>query len=84
MTNQLPPTDAAITVDLAGLPGAAVRQVKSLVEEARRKQSQAATPGGDRPPLLGRFAHLGISLTKDDIDQAQREAWAGFPESARS
>ena len=79
MTNQLTPTDAPATVDLAGLPEAVVRQVKHLVEEARQEQSRAATPVGERPPLLGRFAHLGITLTKGDIDQAQREAWAGLP-----
>ena len=79
MTNQFTTTDASTTLDLAGLPEAVVRVVKHLVEEARQGQSQAATRGGERPPLLGRFAHLGISLTKEDIDQAQRDAWAGFP-----
>ena len=77
MTNQLTPTDT--TVDLAGLPEAVVRQVKRLVEEARQKQSGAATPVGERPPLLGRFAHFGIAFPVEELDQARREAWAGFP-----
>ena len=76
-------TDAPTTVDLAGLPESVVRQVRHLVEEARQKQARTPPPSGDeageRLPLLGRFAHLGISLTKDDLDQARREAWAGFP-----
>ena len=79
MSNQLPHTDASTTVDLTGLPEAVVRQVTHLVEEARQKQSRAATPVGEPPPLLGRFARLGIRLPKDELDQDQREAWAGFP-----
>ena len=76
-------TTAPTTVDLAGLPESVVRQVRHLVEEARQKQAGTPPPAangvGTRLPLLGRFADLGISFPKEDIDQAQRQAWAGFP-----
>jgi hypothetical protein len=28
---------------------------------------------------MGRFAHLGWSFPKEEIDEAQREMWANFP-----
>lgn len=69
------------TVDLTGLPEPVVHQVMQLVKEARRKQAEESpVPApGERPPLLGRFAHLGLSFPKEELDEAQREAWAGFP-----
>ena len=43
--------------------------------------SSSIDPSGstERPPLRGRFADLKLSIPKEDIDEAQREAWANFP-----
>jgi hypothetical protein len=73
MATDMTPT----TIDLTGLPESVIREVTQLVEEARRKQ--AAEAAGKRPPLMGRFAHLGLSFPKEVIDEAQRECWANFP-----
>jgi hypothetical protein len=32
-----------------------------------------------RPPLRGIFADLSVSLSAEEIDEARREAWSGFP-----
>ena len=32
-----------------------------------------------RKSLLGRFADLGVSISKEEIDQARRESWSNFP-----
>lgn len=74
MTPDTPPT----TIDLTGLPEPVVREVQRIVQEARQKQAEAAATG-ERPPLMGRFAHLGWSFPKEEIDEAQREMWANFP-----
>ncbi len=34
---------------------------------------------GQRRSLRGRFAHLGVHISADDIDEARKEAWANFP-----
>ena len=71
------------TIDLTGLPEPVVREVQRIVQEARRKQAEEAAssagPKEERPPLRGRFAHLGWSFPKEEIDEAQREMWANFP-----
>lgn len=74
---QMPPT----TIDLTGLPAPVVDQVLRIVEEARRQLAEEASgsTAKARLPLRGRFEHLGYSIPKEVIDEAQREAWAGFP-----
>ena len=32
-----------------------------------------------RKSSLGALAHLNISISKEEIDEARREAWANFP-----
>lgn len=79
MATEMTPT----TIDLTGLPESVVCEVQRIVQEARRKQAEEAAPppgsAGERPPLMGRFAHLGLSFPKEEIDEAQREMWATFP-----
>ncbi len=77
-------TPAPAVVDLTGLPDPVVKQVLQIIHEARQKQAQGAAPSvpeavGARAPLLGRFAHLGLSFPKEDLDEAQRDAWSTFP-----
>lgn len=65
------------TIDLAGLPEPVVRSIRQLVESLREAARGEAPP--PRPPLAGRFEHLGYSFPKEEIDEAQREMWANFP-----
>lgn len=65
------------TIDLAGLPEPVIRSIRNLVESLRAEATSPAVES--RPPLIGRFAHLGYSIPKEVIDEAQRECWAGFP-----
>jgi len=39
----------------------------------------AATPRRPRKSPVGMFAHLGIDIPPEVIDEARREAWANFP-----
>jgi hypothetical protein len=66
------------TIDLTGLPKPVIEQVTKLVDEARQ-QLAIQDPPTERAPLIGRFAQLGLSIPKEEIDEAQREAWKGFP-----
>jgi len=79
-TEQLNPAGSA-TLDLSGLPDPVVKSLKQLVESLRATgpATNGAEPTTQRPPLLGRFAHLGVSIPEEDIDEAQRQAWSGFP-----
>jgi hypothetical protein len=70
-----------MTVDLTGLPEPIAEDIIRLVSNLRQEfcPSESRSPVGERKPLLGRFADLKISIPKEAIDEAQREAWAGFP-----
>jgi hypothetical protein len=37
------------------------------------------SPPPQRRSLRGRFAHLGVHISADDIDEARKEAWGNFP-----
>jgi hypothetical protein len=76
MESEPNPTPAKTTVDLTGLPDPVVQSIQQLVESLR---AAPPAPPAPRPPLVGRFAHLGWSFPKEDFDEAQREAWANFP-----
>jgi hypothetical protein len=63
-----------------------VETIKGLSEEDQQKLliiasafRQGRSANGSRPITLGRFAHLGIRISADEIDAARRETWAGFP-----
>ena len=80
MANELNTPTNPTTVDLTGLPEPVVQDIQRLVQTLRENLSgsqSALTPG--RPPLRGRFADLKLSVPREDIDEAQRETWAGFP-----
>ena len=51
------------------------REVLDFVEFLERKSG----PTAGRPPLRGIFADLGVSISAEEIDEARREAWSGFP-----
>ena len=72
---------ASTIVNLAGLPEPVVQSIKQLVESLREELPKEDQPNATppRPSLIGRFADLKHSFPKEDIDEAQREAWANFP-----
>ena len=79
MASELTNTEDATSVDLTGLPEPVVQQVKKLVQEARQKQALEPLPA-ERPPLMGRFEHLGLKMPSlEEFEEARREMWANFP-----
>lgn len=73
-------TNPTMTVDVSGLPEPVVQDILRLVQTLRENmttRAAAATAAGR--PLLGRFADLGLTIPKEQLDEAQREAWTGFP-----
>jgi len=72
---------APTTIDLTGLPEPVVKGIKQLVESLRVGLMDQAHSGATphRPPLRGRFADLKLSIPKEDIDEARREAWESVP-----
>ena len=73
-------TDSAI-LDLTGLPEPVVKSIKQLVESLREGIATQSHMAATCEPasLRGRFANLGLSIPKEDLDEAQREAWQDFP-----
>ncbi len=66
------------------LPLELQREVLSFVE-FKLQQSNGQTNGAAaherplRPSNLGSLAHLGITVTDEDIAEVRREMWANFP-----
>jgi hypothetical protein len=79
-------TDPALgtVLDVSGLPDPVVRSLKQLVDSLRATPT-TGTSQSTRPrlPVVGRYAHLGASIPKEDMDKAQREAWSSFPREVR-
>ena len=67
--------EQAILKEVQALPPEKQREV---YEHARRLRAESAK----KPPfksIEGLWAHLGISLSAEDIDENQREMWKNFP-----
>jgi hypothetical protein len=79
-TNLNTATDV-MNVDLSGLPEPVVQGIRLFVQTLREslQQQESTSLPGKRLPLRGRFANLNLSIPKEDIDDAQRETWSGFP-----
>jgi hypothetical protein len=76
------PSPSSVILDLAGLPEPVVKSIKQLVESVREglvSQGHSGQTYQSRPPLRGRFADLKLSISTEDLDEAQREAWQNFP-----
>lgn len=43
------------------------------------RELKPALPPEQRKPLGGMYEHLGLHISKEEIDEARREAWANFP-----
>lgn len=67
--------DKQILAKLKRLPPERQREVLDFVEFLERKSG----PTSGRQPLRGIFADLGVSISAEEIDEARREAWSGFP-----
>jgi hypothetical protein len=67
--------EQSLMAKIRRLPLERQREVLDFVEAQERKSARAEA----NPPLRGLFAHLGIHISAEDIDEARREAWAGFP-----
>ncbi len=59
------------------LPIEKQREVLDFVEFILHKTESSAAP--PRQSLRGLWADLGLEVTAEDIDEAQREMWANFP-----
>jgi hypothetical protein len=57
------------------LPPDRQREVADFVEALERRNTGEAA----LPPLGGLVAGMGHCPTAEEIDEARREAWAGFP-----
>jgi hypothetical protein len=81
MASETSPSPSPVILDLSGLPEPVVRSIKQLVEwlPAEIADRVHSGPAEQPPPLRGRFADLDLSISKEDIDEAKREAWQDFP-----
>lgn len=67
--------EQAILKEVQALPPEKQREI---YEHARRLRAETAK----RPPfksVRGLWAHLGISLSAEEIEENQREMWRNFP-----
>ena len=81
MGSEITSASGSALLDLSGLPEPVAKSIKQLVESLREgilRQGQSPARSA-RPPLRGRFADLELSIPKEDLDEAQREAWKHFP-----
>ena len=67
------------TVDLTGRLETVIREVERIVADARHKQNEVAN--SPRNSLRGRFAELGISISKEEIDANKGDAALGLIKS---
>jgi hypothetical protein len=72
-------TTASTVIDLSGLPEPVIRSIRQLVADLQAVPPQTPPAAPVRQPLIGRFAHLGLSFSREEIDEARRELWANFP-----
>ena len=79
MKTETAPATETTMLDLTGLPAPVIECIKQLVASIRNGTAAPVVEATERPALIGRFAHLGYSFPKEEIDEAQREMWANFP-----
>ena len=81
MASELTPASASAIVDLTGLPEPAVKSIAAceIASRGDRKSGPLSSMLPQLASLRGRFADLGLSIPKEDIDLAQREAWRRSP-----
>ena len=57
-------------------PHEQLRVIAQALPEVERELRKPAQP---LPSLRGLWKALGFSISAEEIDEARREAWAGFP-----
>ena len=65
-----------VKLKMTMLPIEKQQQVLDFVEFVLQKNEVA--PAVPRKRLKGSLAHLGSSITSEDIDEARREMWRGY------
>ena len=55
-----------------------LRQVLDFAA-ALKPSTPPAPPPGPAHPLFGSLAHLGVSISEEEIAEARREMWGNFP-----
>ncbi|MBY0514748.1 MAG: hypothetical protein K2P78_12640 [Gemmataceae bacterium] len=68
-------------IDVTGLPDPVVDDLRRLVDTLRgRLTAPSPAPPGERKPLGGRLAGLGLKVpTLEEFEENRREMWANFP-----
>jgi hypothetical protein len=81
MATEISPTPRTHTIDLTGLPEPVIQGIRQIVDTFRETMTSRETPARpvERLPLRGRFAEANVTIPKEIIDEARREAWANFP-----
>jgi hypothetical protein len=64
-----------IVETLRELPAEDCQKILEYAEALR----QIRHAPSERKDPRGRYAHLGVSISLEDIQQARREAWSNFP-----
>ena len=67
--------EQAILAAVRALPPDKRQEVLDFAEFLRQRKGQRQP----RTSLEGKFAHLGISFSAEEIDEARQEMWANFP-----
>lgn len=66
-----------IAAKAAALPDEQQQAALDYIESLEREAEKRAAP--QRKSLMGAFAHLGLDVTAEDIDEVRREMWRNFP-----
>jgi hypothetical protein len=54
-------------------------QLRVIAQALPEVERDLQEPGVPLPSLRGLWRHLGFDISAEEIDEARREAWAGFP-----
>ena len=68
--------EQSVISKLHRLPPDRQREVLDFVEFLEGKSKR---PSVQPQSLCGIYAHLGVSISAEEIDEVRREAWSGFP-----
>ena len=80
LLSEITQAPSSTLLDLTGLPEPIVKSIKQLVESLREGIASQGHSGAMSQPasLRGRFADLRLSIPKEELDEAQQEAWQDF------
>ena len=67
--------EQSVLAKLLKLPVEKQKEVLDFVESLEKKAGQRRT----RRSLKGLWADLGVNISPEDIAEARREMWGGFP-----